>query len=179
MGATFIKGLGIAGLGKDGGGRNSGYQRIAFDNGLGGHVQHGQPVAVHQNHLWLEPQAHHGAAHGQQRGLKDVQAVDLLDAGFSDAAAQRPCADLVKQGLAPRGGELFGVGQAGNGMEVIQDDRSRHHGPGQRATASLVHPGDQAGGVPGQAGLLRRRGFCGSHRQPVGTCRAAGFRAGR
>ena len=57
-------------FGQDGGGRDGGHQRITLDNGLGGDVQRGQPVAIDQNHLRLEPQAQHGAAHGQQRGLQ-------------------------------------------------------------------------------------------------------------
>ena len=166
-------------LGKDGGCRDGRHQRIALDNGLRRNIQHGQPVAVHQHRGRFEPQPHDGTAHGQQRGLQDVELVDLFDTGLGNAAAQGLGADLVVKLFTPRGREFLGVGQARNRVQVVQDHSRCHHGPGQGTTAGLVHASHEAGRMPGQAGLLRlrERGFSGSHRQPVGECCAAGSRA--
>ena len=104
---------------------------------------------------------------------------DFFDACLGNAAAQGFGADLVVKLFTPRGREFLGVGQARNRMQVVQNHRRCHHGPGQGTTAGLVHASHQAGRMPGQAGLLRlrERGFSGSHRQPVGECCAADSRA--
>ena len=65
-------------LGQNGCRRDGWNQGVALDNGLGRQVEQRQAVAIDQHHGRLEPQAHHGPAHGQQRGLQDVEPIDLF-----------------------------------------------------------------------------------------------------
>jgi hypothetical protein len=95
----------------------------------------------------LQAQALHRAAHGQHRGLQDVEAVDLGHAGLSHAAAQGLGPDLVVERVAARGVSRLESARPG-WDEVIQNHRGRHHRPGQRAAAGLVHAGDQPRHVP-------------------------------
>ena len=88
--------------------------------------------------------------------MQDVEAVNFFDAGFGNAATQRFGTDFIEQRLAPGGGELYGVGQTGNRVQVVEDDGSGHHRPGQRTPARLIHSSDQARWVPLQAVLFRQ-----------------------
>ena len=102
-----------------------------------------------------DAQALDRSAHGQQRGLQDVQAVDLFHAGTGDAAAQGARSDLVKEQFTPAWAEHLAVGQAGYRGELVQDHRSGHHRAGQGAPPRFVHPSHQARHVKAQAQLLR------------------------
>ena len=144
-------------LGKNGGRRDGLHQGVALDDGLGLHIQHGQLVAIHQNQYRLQSQAQHRAAHGQQRGLQDVHAIDLFDRGLGNAAAQRLGTDLVIECLAARSRELLGIVQTLDGMEIVKNDSGGHHGAGQRAAARFVHARNQPRRMPGQARLFRRQ----------------------
>jgi hypothetical protein len=99
-------------------------------------------------------------AHRQQRGLQDVQAVDLLDAGLGDAqhrALARISSNRRSRRAASAPSSRPGRGSA---LQVVQDHRRRHHRPGQRPAAGLVDAGHQAGRRPAEPELFRRRSTC-------------------
>ena len=85
-----------------------------------------------------QTQALDRAPHRQQRGLQDVQAVDLLDARHGDAAAQRLGADLVEQALAPCRRRAPWSRPGPDRLQFVEDHRRRHHRPRQRPAAGLV-----------------------------------------
>ena len=140
-------------LGEDRRRGDRGHLRVALDDGLRLYLQHRQPVAVDQHLVRPQSKALDSAAHRQQRGLQDVERVDLLDAGLGDAAAQRLRADLVEQPLAHPLAQDLGVAQAADRLRVVEDHRRSHHRPGQRPAARLVDAGQQARDIPRQAEL--------------------------
>ena len=78
---------------------------VAPNDRFGENIKHRQAVTVHQHLGRLEPQTLDGAAHGQQRGLQDVELIDLFNAGLGDRTTQGFGTDLVKQVFAASCGQ--------------------------------------------------------------------------
>lgn len=157
-------------LGQYGGGGNRAHQRIPFDDGLCGHVQQRDPVAIHQNQAWLEPQTLHGPAHGQHGGLQNIETIDFLDAGLCNRATQGLGPDLVKQPGPAQGRELLRVVQSHDWLEIIQNDRRRHHGTCQGAAARFIHTGYQPGRIVKKKALFSPEELVRSHERPIRRC---------
>ncbi len=147
-------------LGQDRGGADAGFGEIALDDGIAGDaVQRRRVIAVGQHPDRSRIQGQYCAAHGQQAGLENVQAVDLFHRGLGHGMAQGLLADEDFQLLAALGGEFLGVGQAVDGPRRIEDHRGRHHRAGQRSAAGLVDAGDQRARGREISGI--HTGFCG------------------
>lgn len=136
-----------------------GAQRVATDDGLRRADQVRRPVAVDQGEVGATAkparQRHRGSLHGEQRRAKDVEIVDLGDAGGADAnggAAPK----LGENGRAPRRAQALGIIDALGDGSGGKDDRGGDDGSGKRPTARLVNTRDDAAGVP----LIGKIGFC-------------------
>ena len=161
-------------LGQDRGRRNRLNGGIAPDDGFGGHGQCRDAVSVDEHAMGPQAQALDGPPHREHGRLQDVEAIDLLDARLGNAAAQRLRADLVEEPLAGARGELLGIVEAANRLQLVEHDRGGHHGPSQRAAAGLVDARDQAGRGPDQAELFSWQGWSRSHGWRLARCRGAG-----
>ena len=71
-------------LGQNGRGRDGWHLVVTFDNGFCANIEHRQAVAVHQHQFGRQAQTHHRAAHGQQRGLQNIEFVNLFHTGLGD-----------------------------------------------------------------------------------------------
>jgi hypothetical protein len=86
-------------------------------------------------------QRHDGTRHGPERGLVDVDGVDLVGSAqpTPQASASRWMRTLSRSpGL---GGQQLGVAQAGYRPPRIEDHDADRHRPGQAAAADFVDPG--------------------------------------
>ena len=149
-------------FGQDGGGRNRGHFGITFHDGFGPHGQGGQAVAVDEHQRGFQAQAGHGALHGQQRGLQDVQLVYFLRTGLRHRKTQGFGADFVEQAFAPHGCQFFGVCKSFDGLQLVQHHGSRYHRARSRATARFVHTGHQGRRIPHQRNLFARHSWLNS-----------------
>ena len=75
-------------LGQNGCGRNGGHGSIALHDGFSSHLEHRQPVAIHQYLGWQQAQPLDRAAHGQHGGMQNVHLFNFLHAGAGNAATQ-------------------------------------------------------------------------------------------
>ena len=134
------------GLGQDGGRGDGGFDVVSADQRLDGQVRDRRPlVAVDEHARRLHRQGLDRTAHGIERGMQDVEAVDVLDAGGGDGKTQRLVADLGGQALALARRELLGVAQADDGAIGRKDDGSGKDRAGQRPATGFVDAGDQRG----------------------------------
>ena len=79
------------------------------------------------------PSASHGAAHGEHRGVEDVDAVDLLDAGEGDGPGDGALLDARRRARSRRSGvEHLGVGEAVDRAAPGRGSRRRRR-PARRA----------------------------------------------
>ena len=142
------------------------------------HRQHGQPVAVDEHMLRPQAQALDRAAHRQQRGLQDIERVDLLDARLRDAAAQRLGADLVGQALALRGREQLRVGQAAGSAAVSSRITAAAttgpaSGPRPASSTPAISPRRDVRSLRRRVCVSRSQDLSRSHRWRPAPCRGA------
>ena len=83
-----------------------------------------------------------GEAHGEERGLADVDAVDGFSVDGGDGEGYGFCADFGVELVALLFGELLGVGEAGEAAALGQDDGGGYDGAEERAAAYFVQAGD-------------------------------------
>ena len=130
------------GLGEDGGSRNAHVGAVALDNGGVRHIAPGlEAVAVDQDVLRGDLEGVEGAVHGQDRGVEDVDAVNLLGPHHGHCPCERLMLDDGAQHFALALGELFAVVD-----DVVievgwQYHSSRSDGAGKRSAACLVASG--------------------------------------
>ncbi len=101
-----------------------------------------QRVAVHLDVRRAHGQAQQRPAHGQHRGLEDVDVVDLVAIGPADGPGDGALADFRSEDVALFGSELLRVGEAADRPVGIEDDGRRHDGARERSAARLVDAGD-------------------------------------
>src|SRR5688572_10094309 len=124
-------------------------ERIALDDRFkaAAKAQHGAvraTVAVHADAHGRDREAEERSPHREQRGLQDIQYVNLGGIDPANGPGARHAADSRSQPLALRRRELLGVPQAGNRPAWVQDHGCRYDRPGQRSPAGFVDAGGPA-----------------------------------
>ena len=130
-------------LGEDRGRPDGRNEAVSTDDGAGRTAEIRGPVAVHQHLQGPGIQRRDGSAHGEQAGLKDIDAVDLAGARVCHRPSQRSALDLGLQDRAPGGRQTLGVVQPGDGARGVEDHGRGGDRPGQGPAAGLVDTGDQ------------------------------------
>jgi hypothetical protein len=131
-------------LGDDGGAGDGMAAAIAADDGGVLHAERADPVAVHDDVIGRQLQPADGAAHGEHRGVVDVEAVDLAHARGADGHGEGALGDARRQLLALVGGELLGVVDAADGAGVgSHDHRTSDDGAREGAPSDFIHSGDE------------------------------------
>ena len=125
-------------LGEDRGGADFGDAGIALDDGGCRHVDIRAAVAIDEDMLRRHGQLFHRLFHGQHGGLQDVDAVDLPGIDADHAPGDGAVAYLYGKRFTAFCTELFGIGQACNGLIPVQYDRGGDHVADQRATAGFI-----------------------------------------
>jgi hypothetical protein len=153
------------------------HQRIALDDGLGRNIQHGRRLPSTSTITGLSRSPMHGTAHGQQRGLQDVELVDFFHAGLGNAAAQA-LARISSYSFSRRAAVSFlESARPAIGCRSSRMTAAATTGPASGPRPASSTPATRPGGCQGRQACSGSEDFSGSHRQPVGGCCAAGFRA--
>jgi len=145
-------------LGENGRGADAGLEGVATDDGARRAWKRGGMVAIHPHLGRRLTEPGHGALHGEQTGLKNVDPIDLPGAGLGDAKGQRALPNQIEQGLAPTGRQFLGVVQTLDGSARIEDDRCRKHGTRKGTTPRLVNTGHPRPGW-GRGQIKQGQGF--------------------
>jgi hypothetical protein len=95
-------------------------------------------VAIDPRFLRPHGKPLHCPAHGEHRGVEDVEPVDLLYGGKRHRPGDRALLDALGEHLAPLGSQQLGIGEAVDAPSGIQDHRAGIHGAGERAAPGLV-----------------------------------------
>ncbi len=134
-------------LGDDRGGSDGKAEAVARHHGADRAGQDRRNVAVDEGVCRRRRQRRHGAAHGEQGGLEDVQPVDLGDVGDADADLH-VVPDRIVERLARRPRQLLGVVDAGRERgrhpAILNDRRCRDDRSRPWPAASFVYSGDAA-----------------------------------
>ncbi len=146
-------------LGDDRGGGDREAQRVALDDRLDRAWQGRRDVAVDQRDVGHDPERGDGAAHRQQAGAQDVDAVDLAGAGSADANSDRADFDAGEEcavtGFACLAAQHLRIVEiaAQHAAEAapVEDHRGGDDRPGERSAPRLVDAAHQ----PGAAALDR------------------------
>ena len=128
-------------LGDDGGRGDGAAEGVPVNDGLLEPGPGGGETAVYQGKLGLRLEGLKGLGHGPETRLKDPYLVyDLTFHPGHRPGDGLPGDDLVK--FFPFfGAQALGVSQLRVVKILREDDRRRHHRPGQGPPADLVHPG--------------------------------------
>ena len=87
---------------------------------------------------WTDREGGNGLAHGLIGSLKDIDLVNPLLRGQTDANCQRLLLNLSGKLLPLFCGQLLGIVDVQNPAVLRQNHRGSHHRPGQRPPAHLV-----------------------------------------
>lgn len=132
-------------LGQDRGGGNGEAEAVGPGQGPVRTGQGGGVKAVHQGGVRNDLQLGHGSFHGKQAGLQDIDLVDFLDAGLTDAAATA-VADGLAEGNTALRGQLLGVVEVFERRALcgVRGDANgcRDDRPGPWTSSGLVEPDD-------------------------------------
>ena len=132
-------------LGDDRGGGNRERDGVAANDKLFGAAEARRTIAVDECEVWHAPlvpcQRGDGAAHREQRGLQDVDPVDLGDRTDPDADDGR-AADRGEQSFPVRFLEGLGIIDAVRDSGGVEHHGRGDHGARQRPAAGLVDPND-------------------------------------
>ena len=113
---------------------------IALDDAAGPALQCGRnPVAIDQNVIGRAGKPRDGAFHRQHRGMQDVDAVDLFDAGLPHRDIGGP-PQLVGDDLAAGVGQAFRIIQTVGDRSRIKPDGRGNHGTSKRTASNFVNP---------------------------------------
>ena len=141
-----IQGLHLAvttDLGQDGCRSDSRHLTVALDHRCAGHVQLRAPIAIDECQPRRDTQSINRTLHGEHRGVKDIQLIDLFDLGSGNAPRHRLCADLVEQRFTTGFAQLFRVVEAFDRTRRIEDHCGGHYRTTQRPAPDLVDAGNQ------------------------------------
>ena len=140
------------------------FRYVAVDNGTGRQylaqtVQIGQLVAIYQHVVGRHAHRQQSAAHGEKRGLQDIQRIDFGMVRPADAEANGLAFDFDAQASTLFRGQRLGIRDALDAPPRPQNDGSRHHRSGQRSAACFVDSGDSP-----HAGAIAEGRSCSSSR---------------
>lgn len=79
------------------------------------------------------------ARHRQQRRLEDVQVVDLGRLGQRNRESARLGTHGARHSIALSRRKPLGICELGDRTVLVEDDRGRYHGPGERPAPSFVN----------------------------------------
>lgn len=117
------------------------YHRGMRDVGIGF-----EAVAVDEQVLGTYLQLGDGTVHGQERGVEDVDFINLLRSDDTDGPGQSLAFDDLAQGITLAFGQLFGVVEQVVTEILGQNDGSGIYGSGQATAACFVASGfDEVG----------------------------------
>ena len=127
------------GLGENRGSSGSQLFTIALnDGGMRDILVFLEAVAIDNNRLWAHLQLVEGPMHRKNRGIEDVDLVDLLRRDDANSPNHRIALDDLAQLIALLLGELFGVVQEFVLIAFWEDNRSRIDAASQTPTPSLI-----------------------------------------
>jgi len=134
-------------LGHDAGRGDRSAQGVAVDDRLLEDVQLGdRHVPVDEDRTRGAPEPADRAAHGEKARVEDVEPVDLPGTRPSPRDVLGPPEDQIVEFLPNPGGEQLGIAQARQPNAGDERDGGGDDGPGQTASACLVHADHR--GVP-------------------------------
>ena len=82
---------------------------VTANDGLRRAIQYRAFIAIDQRPARRGRDSSHRPLHREQTGLKNIEAIDLLDTGFGNRPGQRLVADFLRQFDAAFSGKFFGV----------------------------------------------------------------------
>ena len=127
------------GLGKNRCSGNVHQFAVALDHGLVRGVAVGfELVAIDHHVLGAYLQSVEGAVHGENRGVEDVDLVDLLGGDDAERPGESIAFDIFAQGIALLLGELLRVVEQGVRVVGREYHRCGIHIAGQASAASLI-----------------------------------------
>ena len=132
-------------------GRNRGTLPIALHHATLRHGQRRNAKRIDEHRVWKGRQRQHGPLHRLQRGLVNVDRVDLLGARPRQPPSHRPRDDRVVEPIAAYSRQRLRIRQPRNMPSRIEHDGARHHRPGQAAAPDLVDARDTHEPVAPQA----------------------------
>lgn len=112
------------------------YHRGMRDVGIGF-----EAVAVDEQVLGTYLQLGDGTVHGQERGVEDVDFINLLRGNDTDSPGQSLAFDDLAQGITLAFGQLFGIVEQVVTEILGQNDGSGIYGSGQATAACFVASG--------------------------------------
>lgn len=118
---------------------------ISAHNGFSGNIaQRWGMMSIDKSSVRLDRQPVHGPSHGQKRGMKNVQPIDLLDACRSKRIRARMTADMMVDEPALALGKPLGITISPvHRILRIQHHNSGHDRSSQRTTPYLIDASDQ------------------------------------
>ena len=96
---------------------------------------------VDENDVGKRRERQHGAVHGAQRGLMNVDAVDLGRVGGSDRPCERELQYPLVEALPLDGRHQLRIAHPGNGAIRMEHDSRRHNRTRQTPASNLVNTG--------------------------------------
>src|SRR6266853_2373687 len=149
---------------------------LAVDDGLVRQAEFGTREAVHQNGGGRHREAREGAAHGENTGAADVEAVDFTYTSRSNGYRERALTHQDGEALALAGGAALGIVQAADpGAAGRKHDGRGHHWSSQGAAACFVESGDNRPPQIPERDFTLEGGAAVAH---AGGCSVAGSLAG-
>ena len=117
-------------------------------------------VAVDEQPFGPDFQHAGGVAHGLERRLQNIDAIDFGRPDDAKPPSQRHGPDLGGQAVPTGRRQHLGVRKAGNNRAFGQNHRRRNHGTGKAAPPGFIDPGNRRNGMPGN----QSPGFAEGHR---------------
>ena len=132
------------GFGEDRRGRYRRLEGIALDDRPYWQRKLGAAVAIDQNLAGRHREALHRPFHRQHRGVQDIEAVDLCNAGLADRPRERMLSDQGRKTLALLFREFLRIRKTGNRSCRVEDHGRGNDRPAQGSPTGLVNPADHA-----------------------------------
>ncbi len=180
-------------LGQNRGGRNGLGQRIAVNDCLLWNACSQRETAINQQKVRLPLQGEDGREHRLQRGVVDVDLVDLLRTDGGNRPVKRNGGNLWEKTLTSARRQFFGIVNPGDQKTGWQDHCSSKDRTGQATSPNLIDTNDlqetatievvfklkgrlssflpQSPLPPRQYATFFRKGFSNSRASSAGPCR--------
>ena len=142
----------------DRGGGDARRALVAADQVALGAAKAGELDEIRQDQLGNEAETGQRLPHGHPRGGQDVDPVDGRSVHVGHADGEGLPRDDPEQPLSLFRRQALAVVEPADPGPGPQDDRGRHHRPGQRSAPGLVHAGDARQAAPPRRHLEPVRG---------------------